>query len=365
MFRRILLAGLILLAAPVAHAQGGLTAPAGVEVTPMSLTLDESASVKRFDVGAERDFGSLADPPNKTPGWTQIVFEGGGDFPNGNGWNAFDQNPASGEDYWDDVQCRPFSGNWSIWCADIGNVACSSYDDDMNSWMIVGPFSLTDAQDAQVLFNAWSQLEDGFDSWAVLASTDGTNFFGSGSSQDFGWSAFVFDLTNVFTLGDLRGEPNVLLAFIFTSDGSVSSDEGVYLDDILIEKLVSSGGTCTPDATTLCLPDSDRFKVTLYFETVQGPGNMGDAQAISLDSVGITKGGILHFGDSGNPEVLVKVLDGCGINNRWWVFYAATTNVGFELTVEDTVANVTRIYTNPDIHPADTITDTQAFATCP
>ncbi len=47
------------------------------------------------------------------------------------------------------------------------------------------------------------------------------------------------------------------------------------------------------------------------------------------------------------------------------MFYAATTNVGFELTVRDTATDTIRVYTNPDVHPAETVTDTQAFATCP
>ncbi len=364
MLLRSLLACLILLTAQASLGQTGLVAPAGVEVTPLSLTLDPSANVKRLV--PDSDFGKIGDGSikNRTPGWTPIVFENAeGSFPADNGWDTFDGDPASGDDFWDDVSCRSFSGSWSIWCADIGNPDCTSYDDNQQSWMIVGPFSLADAQDAQVLFEAWSEVEDGFDSLAWLASTNGTNFHGFFVSQDFGWTPFNFDLTNVPTLGDLRGEPAVWIAFIFDSDGSVSFDEGVYLDDILIEKLV--GGGCTPDATTLCLPGDDRFKVTLYFETVQGPGNMGDARAVSLDPVGITKGGILYFSDPGNPEVLVKVLDGCAINNRWWVFYAATTNIGFELTVVDTLTNQTRVYINPDVNPAATVTDTQAFATCP
>jgi hypothetical protein len=33
--------------------------------------------------------------------------------------------------------------------------------------------------------------------------------------------------------------------------------------------------------------------------------------------------------------------------------------------VEDTVAGVSKAYSNPDQNPADTVTDTRAFATCP
>jgi hypothetical protein len=33
--------------------------------------------------------------------------------------------------------------------------------------------------------------------------------------------------------------------------------------------------------------------------------------------------------------------------------------------VTDTLAGVTKVYTNPDLMPAATITDTSAFDTCP
>lgn len=42
----------------------------------------------------------------------------------------------------------------------------------------------------------------------------------------------------------------------------------------------------------------------------------------------------------------MKVLDGCSINNRYWVFPAAATNVEYTLTVTDTDASVTRQYVN-------------------
>ncbi len=137
------------------------------------------------------------------------------------------------------------------------------------------------------------------------------------------------------------------------------------MEDIGWVILPAAGGDCTPNATTLCLPGNDRFDVSVYFETTQGSGNMGDAIAISTDSIGITKGGVFAFSDPANPELLVKILDGCSINDRWWVFFAATTNVGFDLTVTDTATMTTQVYTNPDVHAADAVTDTQAFATCP
>jgi hypothetical protein len=62
--------------------------------------------------------------------------------------------------------------------------------------------------------------------------------------------------------------------------------------------------------------------------------------------------------------MLVKVLDGCGVNQRFWVFYAATTNVEFTLTVIDRPSGKVRVYFNPLGQPAAPIQDVNGFATC-
>ena len=59
---------------------------------------------------------------------------------------------------------------------------------------------------------------------------------------------------------------------------------------------------------------------------------------------------LFWFFQPANFELLVKIVDGCSLNNRFWVFYAATTNVEFTLTVVDTFADPganTRTYHNP------------------
>ena len=65
-----------------------------------------------------------------------------------------------------------------------------------------------------------------------------------------------------------------------------------------------------------------------------------------------------------NIELLVKVLDGCARNGKVWVFASATTNVGFTMTVTDTVHHATRTYTNTLGKAAPPIQDTTAFAGC-
>lgn len=128
------------------------------------------------------------------------------------------------------------------------------------------------------------------------------------------------------------------------------------------------GGGCVPGPTTLCIdnqPGDARFKVTVQYATALGGGQAGTATAQPLTGLGITKGGIMAFLNPANPEILVKVLNGCNSSGFFWVFYAATTTFGFNLTVEDTIAGGSVTYTNPDQNPAATVTDIRALNTCP
>ncbi len=73
------------------------------------------------------------------------------------------------------------------------------------------------------------------------------------------------------------------------------------------------------------------------------------------------QGGLAWFFDRGNPEVLVKVLDGCAINDYRWVFAVAGTDVGFNLTVTAPDGR-RKTYRNPRKTPHVPVQDVQAFA---
>jgi hypothetical protein len=123
--------------------------------------------------------------------------------------------------------------------------------------------------------------------------------------------------------------------------------------------------SCIPNATTLCIddqPGDQRFKVTVDYHTQSGGGLAGSATAIPLSSLDILRGGIFWFVSADNPEMLVKVLNGCTINGNYWVFTAAGTNLGLSITVTDTQNGRQKIYENQDGVPAIPIQDTQAFS---
>jgi len=136
---------------------------------------------------------------------------------------------------------------------------------------------------------------------------------------------------------------------------------------VTITQNSSSGTACIPTSEILCIddqPGDHRFRLTTHFSTVQAGNRSGNGQAISLSSLGVNQGGLFWFFDPTNPEMLIKVIKGCSINNHFWVFYAAGTNVGFTVTVTDTTTGHQVTYTNHDLTAAPPVQDTNALS-CP
>jgi hypothetical protein len=115
---------------------------------------------------------------------------------------------------------------------------------------------------------------------------------------------------------------------------------------------------CADGATTLCL--GGRFKVSVEWRTATASGT-----GAAVPMPGHSSSGLFYFFSPDNIELLVKAIDGCPVNNAWWVFFAATTNVQFTVTVLDTKTNKTRTYSNLLDQAALPVQDTSAFPSCP
>ena len=104
------------------------------------------------------------------------------------------------------------------------------------------------------------------------------------------------------------------------------------------------------DATTLCL-HNDQFAVSVDWEDFNS--NTGTGTPVSLTD----QSGYFWFFAANNPELLINIYDGRASNGNWWVFFSATTNVGFRLRVEDTLSGEIRRYENP-LGATTTVLDT-------
>jgi hypothetical protein len=137
------------------------------------------------------------------------------------------------------------------------------------------------------------------------------------------------------------------------------SSKASLLPSTVIESFDASAiEPCVANATTLCLSNS-RYQVRTQW--VARDGASGAGQVINL--TGDT--GAFWFFNPSNVEMVVKVLNACGLNSRYWTFAGGLTDVNVIMTVTDTQTGIVKTYTNPQQTPFQPIQDTSAFATCP
>lgn len=127
------------------------------------------------------------------------------------------------------------------------------------------------------------------------------------------------------------------------------------------ESAATSPG-CEPSTdVALCL--NGRFRISTFWRTDPTPGAPleGVGTVVNVANPG---SGLFWFFSPDNWEVMVKEINGCSLNNRHWIFSAATTNVFYRMEVFDTHTGETKVYINYPGPPAPAVTDTSAFP-CP
>ena len=152
-----------------------------------------------------------------------------------------------------------------------------------------------------------------------------------------------------------RSEQPVQSLRLPSLDPASSSDQAPD-ENVAIQRQSQDG--CGGDPNDMCL-NGGRFRVEIDWTRPngeQGPGVGGELASST---------GVSWFFEPANYEMMVKVLDGCGVNGHYWFYAAGITDVGVSLRVTDTETGVVKNYGNPVGRQFQPITDTSAFATCP
>ena len=114
-----------------------------------------------------------------------------------------------------------------------------------------------------------------------------------------------------------------------------------------------AASACVATATSLCL-NGGRFRAAVTWTDFAGNTGVGTAVPLTGDT------GYFWFFSSNNIELAVKVLDARALNDAFWVFYGALSNVEYRMTVTDTATGQSKTYVNPAGNFGST-GDTSAF----
>jgi plastocyanin len=325
-------------AVSVGYATGGGSAGAGDDYTPRSGTLnwaDNDDAPKTFTVPILED---TVDEPNETVGLTLSNPTGGAVL--GSPFSATltitdNDNPGPG----------PAAGNLRF------SVANQSAPEEGGPVTVVVERVSGTAGAVSVHYeSANGTAAAGGDYTAV----SGTLNWAGGNSADKSFQVPILDD------GDTEDDETFTVALSAPTGGAGLGAPSTQTLTILDDD-VAVPGPCIENDHTLCLLN-DRFRVEVVF-TPPG-GDQQPANAIPFTD----RAGMFWFFNANNIEMLVKMQNACIPQfDRYWVFFAATTNVQFRVSVTDTGVDPPRLkrYANPQGMVALPVADTQAFATCP
>lgn len=175
------------------------------------------------------------------------------------------------------------------------------------------------------------------------------------SSPATGWTLLATLAANTQALLVSDGAPDTPYSFRVRANGAGGSANSAFSNVASVTTPGAPGSGCTPGPETLCLGAGGRFRVDADW---RAPGTgFGDGGAVPLTA----ESGMFYFFQPDNIELIVKVLDGAGLNQKYWVFYGALSNVEYWVSVTDTLTGARRTYHNEPLSECGNA-DTGAFA---
>jgi hypothetical protein len=128
-------------------------------------------------------------------------------------------------------------------------------------------------------------------------------------------------------------------------------------NEVSIGVFPAIAGDCVADGRHLCL-QGNRFDVGVTWTTYTSLPLAGRGNPSGLGLLGDS--GYFWFFTPSNVELVTKVLDGTAVNDSFWLFYGALSNVEYVLTARDTVTGTVKSYFSANGVMAS-VADTSAF----
>ena len=186
--------------------------------------------------------------------WYQYFFDGfEGSFPAS--WELY------GTPTWGPTDTESSTGSKSAWCAGYDYSPAGNYFDNMNAWIIRGPFDLSASEDALLFFDFSITSQPDVDELFVGLSTDNDNFTGDiYTGYSGGWISNVY-----FDAKDFAHSNSVYIGVQFYSNETISNYDGAFIDNIELMGYQFDSNTA-PDLAVQNVHITDSYAGKFNFE---------------------------------------------------------------------------------------------------
>ncbi len=334
----------------IGHALGFVSSVGDTELTPGSEVAPSIWDLFRFRPGVTSGTFQAAQRPMSSGG-SHIHFAGAGSLAMSTGRGDNTGGDEQQSSHWkDDTNGNPFIGLMDPTIPNGTRLTLSQ--EDLKAFDVMGygvstgapvtpapaaPSNLTaTGTSASVIRLNWQDNSSNETEFRIEQRT------GSGSFVDLGAvaaNAVTANITN-FTAGQ---------SGTFRIRARNAAGDSAYSNEATGTTTGGGSSSCVPSTTTVCLA-SNRFRVSInYVNPFSNPPNQpGTFLAARLDSTAGINPDVALFGFSSAQavEVVVRVQDTRPFAPRFDIYYGGMTDVGYTVTVTDTVTGVTRQYAN-------------------
>ena len=117
--------------------------------------------------------------------------------------------------------------------------------------------------------------------------------------------------------------------------------------------------SCRPSLNRVCL-QKGRFAVEGVYSYEDSSSGLYKSDKMKVREAMLDdSASLFYFFDRNNVEVIIKVLNACGVNGKYWVFASVATDLDYTLTVTDNATGVKLPYHGNPTNPL--INDVSAF----
>ena len=229
------------------------------------------------------------------------------------------------------LNTNPDCGNWdwAVFIHEIGHNLGLAHDRD--SYARAGVLEAYSDLWSRAAFGYWYKPRDRNNPVGTIMSTEGTDLDGFSNGGRFLLPLASGSEPTLFRAGNSLADADAALRLTIGHVAAFYGEAGEYWEGYN-DGYETAWDRAGPNTAAHNIHDTlhdSRFIVAASY-LLDDVWTEGRVHPANVGSAGV----LYYFFDEDNPELLVKILDGCAINGKYWLYVSAATDLDVRLLVD-------------------------------